>query len=224
TPSLFVIDRSAAAADMTSTSVALLLPEFGSFEYVTVAVFEIDPEALLLTVHVAPNVTVPAAPTTTCWLMSPTPNAFGQLPPLDAEQVQMQPARLLVNVSATVTLLTALALGFVTTMLYVVAVPGAIADTPSDFAIDRSADGAVHAPLELLGHGSQASPSESPSALAWSWFSVAGQLSWASQMPSPSPSPGASVPRHVQALPTRVFHCPSWLPFVTVPRVSAHSL
>jgi len=168
TPSVFVIDRSAAKADTVSTSVTLLLPELGSFVYATVAVFEIEPEALLLTVQVAANVTVPAAPTTTFSLIVPTPNAFGQLPPPDAEQVHVHAASAAGNVSATVTLLTAFALGFVTTMLYVVDEPGAIALTPSDFAIDRSAEGAVQPPLELPGHGSHASPSESPSAFAWS--------------------------------------------------------
>ena len=110
-----------------SVSVAELFPGVGSVVptgAAIVAVFARDPTAVETIVPVAVNVAVPPTARSTDALMLPLPEA-GQLEPGDGVQVQLTPARVAGNVSATVPPVIADGpTGFEATMVYVIDWPG----------------------------------------------------------------------------------------------------
>jgi hypothetical protein len=104
-----------------------------------------EPVAVPDSVQVALKLSVPLLPAIVFVVvaMLPLPLALWQVPPAEAEQVQVHADRLAGNGSLTDTPLTATVAGFVTTIEYVVLLPALRLLAPSLALIDRSARGTI---------------------------------------------------------------------------------
>ena len=143
TPSVFVIERSAVGT-IVSVSVAVLFPGVGSVTPAgtpTVAVFTRVPVADGDRVAASVKVAVPPARSETVDAMSPIPLTAAQLDPAEATHVHVADVIAAGRTSVTGAATTALGPAFVTTIVYVVVVPGTTFTTPSVFVIERSAVG-----------------------------------------------------------------------------------
>lgn len=123
---VLVMDKSADGVSV-SVSVAVLLFGVGSVvpvAGVTVAVFVKDPVAVPETVPFNVKVTVPLAATSTVVLILPLPLACPQLDPAEAAQVHVALVSVAGRMSETVAPNAALGPALLTTMVYVVWVPG----------------------------------------------------------------------------------------------------
>src|SRR5438093_828250 len=127
---------------IVSVSVALLFARLGSVippGGVTVAVFDRVPEALMLSVPVAVNVTVLPEMRFTIWLMFPEPLGAPQLEPAEAVHVQVIVVSAAGKGSVTIAPVTRLGPALVTAIVYVTGFPAPAVAWPSVLVIDRSA-------------------------------------------------------------------------------------
>jgi hypothetical protein len=108
-------------------------------------------------VAVRVNVAVPETGSDTVVLMLPVPAATPHAEPAEPAHVQLAPLRPAGKVSVTVAPVTAEGPALLTTMVYVVVLPGTAVAVPSDFVIDRSAVAptlTIAVPVLLPGVGS----------------------------------------------------------------------